>query len=103
MCDRKCGDCRRCDNAHAQTVIDEKDAEIRGLREGLGGLVSGLKLTGEPDAGRRWSFGYWEGVDPGLALVGDPRSKALKDTRFHAVIAYDQGEVKRLLDIWGSR
>ena len=46
-CERNCGECARCVSAHAQIVIDEKEAENAQLRAELSALKS-------PDVGH-WS------------------------------------------------
>ena len=60
------------------------------------GFTAGFRLKSDK-LKRRWSLGYWEGVDPGLALVGKPGEKALENTRFCAVIAYGPDDMAKIV------
>ena len=44
-----------------------------------------------------WSFGYWEGFDPGLVLVNGKEEPHLENTRFRAVLKLDDDIIREAL------
>ena len=65
-------------------------------REALEILTVGFRARPEKQE-LAWSLGYWEGVDPGLALVNGGEAPFLENTDFHPVVRFSPDEIKAAL------
>jgi hypothetical protein len=74
--------------------FDALNLQVRELREALSMFVIGFEQR-KSKLGLRWSLGFWEGIDPGLALVGG--SEGIENSRFNAVIAYGAEDIQKAI------
>lgn len=65
-------------------------------REALQAFGRALHMNREK-LGLSWSFGYWEGFDPGLVLVNGKEEPCLENTRFCAVLKLDEDIIREAL------
>jgi DNA-directed RNA polymerase subunit RPC12/RpoP len=65
------------------------------LREIVRWFANALEMKTDK-LGRAWSFGYWEGADPGLALVNGGE-KGVENSRFNAALKLESGELGVIL------
>jgi hypothetical protein len=80
------------------TLEKERDAALLQndeLREIVRWFANALEMNKEK-LGRTWSFGYWEGSDPGLALVNGGE-QGIENSRFNAALQLTSGERGRIL------
>lgn len=90
-----------CEHCGGQCACRATRDELERLRKALSMFTMAFE-TNKEKLGRKWSIGYWEGVDPGLALVNGKHEPFLEDTRFRAVMRYGDADIKEALAAVGK-
>ena len=103
QCTDKCGTgtvCFEHMTSRLKEVADllrEKELQNGELREIVRWFANALEMKTDK-LGRVWSFGYWEGADPGLALVNGGE-KGIENSRFNAALKLESGELGVILAV----
>lgn len=75
--------------------------QVDEMREALRWFANALDMR-KDKLGRSWSFGYWEGADPGIALVNGGE-QGIENSRFNAVLKLASGELGVIMSLAKKR
>lgn len=83
-----------------KTELEQLRDENQALREALSSFTIAFRShDGQANMDKKWSLGYWSGVDAGLALVnGNDTDPHVQNTRFRAVIGYTPENIQEALE-----
>jgi len=82
-------------NAGLRAELKASQTRVLSMREIIRWFATPLEIRKEK-LGRTWSFGFWEGADPGLALVNGGE-QGIENSRFNAVLRLTSEELNAIL------